>query len=141
MFSQYVCALALAAWLSARASVIDDALALQRQGKLQQARELLRASASELRTSADLKNQAKALSLASQISLSMGDYHAAISEAESAAEARQSLNDYVGIAKDFNTLGLANLYLGNYSIALSRYQQALKLDFARGNARPGRSIR
>jgi tetratricopeptide (TPR) repeat protein len=120
--------------LSAGASGIEDALDLQRQGKLQQARELLRGSASEFRDSADLKNQAKALSMAGQISLSMGDYRAAISEANSAAEVRQSLNDSAGTAEDLNTLGLANLYLGNYSAALSRYQEALKLDLARGNA-------
>jgi len=123
-----------AAILSASPSGFEDALSLQRNGNLQQARELLRATASEFRASADRQNQAKALSMASQVSLSMGDYRAAISEAGSAAEIRRSLNDNVGIAEDFNTLGLANLYLGNYSTALSNYQEALKLDRARGSA-------
>ena len=134
MFSQIVCVAAFAALLSAGASGIEDALDLQRQGNLQQARELLRKTALEFHSSADRRNEARALSLAGQISLSMGDYRAAISEANSAAEIRQSLNDSAGTAEDLNTLGLANLYLGNYSAALSRYQEALKLDLARGNA-------
>jgi tetratricopeptide (TPR) repeat protein len=113
---------------------LDDALALQRQGKLKEARDLLRAEAVDFRAAADPKSQAKALSMASQISLSLGDYRSAISEAESGAQVRRSLDDKVGLAEDFNTLGLANLYLGNYSTALSNYQQALKLDLDRGSA-------
>jgi tetratricopeptide (TPR) repeat protein len=132
-FGRFICVAFAALLLHAGPSAFDDAFALQRQGKLKEARDLLRAEASRFRA-ADKKNQAKALSTASQISLSMGDYGSAISEAESAAEVRRSLNDNVGLAEDFNTLGLANLYLGNYSTALSHYQQALTLDLARGSA-------
>jgi tetratricopeptide (TPR) repeat protein len=133
MFLRFVCTIAFAALLSAGTSGIEDALALQRQGKPQEAMELLRTELSNFRAAADRPNEAKALSLVSRISLSLGDYRKAISEAQSAIEIRQSLKDNVEIAEDFNTLGLANLYAGNYSSALSNYQQALKLDLARGN--------
>jgi tetratricopeptide (TPR) repeat protein len=127
-------AIFFAAALPVGASGFEDALGLQRQGKSKEARSLLRSAASDFRASGDRGNQAKALSLASQISVSLGDYRAAISDAEAAAEIRRSLKDDIGIGEDLNTLGLANLYLGNFTIALSDYQQALKLDRARGNA-------
>jgi tetratricopeptide (TPR) repeat protein len=38
------------------------------------------------------------------------------------------------MAEDFNTLGLAYLYLGNYGAALSNYQRALELDRKYGSA-------
>jgi tetratricopeptide (TPR) repeat protein len=123
-----------AASLSATESRIDDALALQRQGKSKEARELLRAAASDFRASGDRKSQAKALTLAARISVSLGDYRTAISEAESAAGIRRALKDDIGIGEDFNTLGLSNLYLGNYATALSNYEQALKLDVAHSSA-------
>jgi len=124
----------LAASLSATESRIDDALALQRQGKSKEARELLRAAASDFRISGDRKSQAKALTLAGRISVSLGEYRTAIAEAESAAEVRRTLKNDVGIGEDYNTLGLANLFLGNYATALSNYEQALKLDVAHGSA-------
>jgi tetratricopeptide (TPR) repeat protein len=123
-----------AAFLSASTSRFEDALALQRQGKSREARVLLQVAASDFRASGDRGNQAKALSLASRISVSLGDYRAAISDAGNAAEIRRSLKDDIGISEDLNTLGLANLYLGNYTTALSNYQQALKLDLAHGSA-------
>jgi tetratricopeptide (TPR) repeat protein len=123
-----------AASLSASTSRFEDALVLQRQGKPKEARELLQAAASEFRAIGDMGNQAKALSLASRISVSLGDYRAAISDAENAAEIRRSLKDEIGISEDLNTLGLAHLDLGNYATALSNYQQALKLDLAHGSA-------
>ena len=126
--------IALAASLSATESRIDHALALQRQGKSREARELLRAAASDFPASGDRASQAKALTLAGRISVSLGDYRTAISEAETAAGIRRTLKNDVGIGEDFNTLGQANLYLGNYAAALSNYEQALKLDEAHGSA-------
>jgi tetratricopeptide (TPR) repeat protein len=123
----------LAAALLAMSSPFEDALRLQRQGKLEQARGLLRAAASGFRAVADRGNQAKALSLASRISLSLGDYRAAVSDARAASEIRLSVKGDAGIADDFNTLGLANLYLGDFTAALSYYERALKFDLARGN--------
>jgi tetratricopeptide (TPR) repeat protein len=127
-------AIALAASLSATGSLIDDALALQRQGKAKEARELLRTAAADFGASGDRASQAKALTLAGRISVSLGEYRTAIAEAESAAGVRRTLKNDVGIGEDFNTLGLANLFLGNYATALSNYEQALKLDVAHGSA-------
>ena len=123
-----------AAFLSASSSRLEDALALQRQGKSKEAGELLRVAASDFRAAGDRGKQAKALSMASRILVALGDYRAAISDAGAAAEIRRSLRDDIAMGEDLNTLGLANLYLGNYATALSNYQQALKLDVAHDNA-------
>ena len=123
-----------AASLFATSSRFEDALELQRQGKSKEARELLLAAAADFRGTGDAGNRAKALSLASRISVSLGDYRAAIADATNAAEIRRSLKDDVGVGEDLNTLGLANLYLGHYANALSNYREALKLDLAHGNA-------
>jgi tetratricopeptide (TPR) repeat protein len=127
-------AIVFAASLSAGDSRIEDALGLQRQGKSREAREALRAAASDFRASGDRVNQAKALTLAGRISVSLGEYGTAISEAGTAAGIPRTIKGDIGIREDFNTLGLANLYLGNYAAALSNYQQALKLDIANGSA-------
>jgi tetratricopeptide (TPR) repeat protein len=124
----------LAASLYASAFHFEDALVLRRQGKLKEARDLLRTAASDFRDTRDRGNQAKALSLASQISVSLGEYRAAISDAAAALEIRRSLKDDIAIGEDLNTVGLANLYLGNYANAVSNYQEALKLDLAHHNA-------
>jgi hypothetical protein len=57
-------AILFAASLSASASRFEDALVMQRQGKLKEARELLQTAASDFRASGDRGNQARALSLA-----------------------------------------------------------------------------
>jgi tetratricopeptide (TPR) repeat protein len=124
----------LAASLFASPSRFEDAQELQRQGKSKQARDLLQSAAADFRAAGDLANGAKALSVASRLSVSLGDYQAAISDAANAAEIRRSLKDDVAIGEDLNTLGLAALYLGHYADALSNYQEALKLDQAHGSA-------
>ncbi len=120
--------------LTAATSSFDEAADLQRRGKPNEARELLRSAASQFRAASDTRAEAKALSLASQASIALGDYRTAIKEAESAAAIRRTFKDQPGIQEDFNSLGLANLYLGNYGAALTNYQQALRLDRARGSA-------
>ena len=71
--------------------------------------------------------------MAAQISLSLGEYRAAISDADSAAALRQGMKDDAGIANDYKTVGLGHLYLGNYAPALSNFERALKVDLARRN--------
>src|SRR5215471_14808233 len=123
----------LAVSLSGSTFRFEDAQALQQQGKLKEARELLKAAASEFLASGDQKSQARALSLASRLSLSLGEYRLAISDAESAAAIKRGLKDDVAIGEDLNTLGSANLYLGNYHAALSNFQQALDVALAHGD--------
>lgn len=119
---------------AAARSPFDESLELQHQGKLKEAREVLLSAASVFRASSDQPNRARALSLASQVSLSMGDYHSAIDGALQAAGVREGIPTDTRVAEDFNTLGLANLYLGNYETALSNYQRALSLDRKYGSA-------
>jgi len=119
--------------LFATTSRFEEAIELQRQGKSKEARKLLQAAAGDFRVTGDPLNQAKALSMASRISVSLGDYRTAILDASSAAEIWRSLKNDIGISEDLNTLGLAHLNLGNYATALSNYQEALKSDLAHGS--------
>jgi tetratricopeptide (TPR) repeat protein len=124
----------LASAVSAASSSIEDAFALQHQGKLKEARDLFRAIATNSRASGDKENSAKALSAAGNISVSLGDYSGAISDAQQAIELRQGSKKDEELATDYNTLGRANQYLGNYPAALDNYQTALGIDRAVGGA-------
>jgi len=77
-------------------------------------------------------HSAKALSAAGNISVSLGDYSGAISDAQQAIELRQGSKKDEELATDYNTLGRANQYLGNYTAALNNYQTALGIDRAVG---------
>src|SRR5215472_12325511 len=92
--------MALAAPLSGSTSRFEDARVLQQQGNLKEARKLLKAAASEFFASGDQKSQARALSLASRLSLSLGEYRAAISDAGTAAAIRKSFKDDISIGED-----------------------------------------
>src|SRR5689334_15346829 len=81
----------IGASFAAARSPFDESLELQHQGKLKEAREVLLSAASVLRAPSDQPNCARALSLASQISLSMGDYRSAIDGALQAAGVREKL--------------------------------------------------
>src|SRR5215472_9566426 len=124
----------LAASLSGSPSRFDDAQALQQQGKLKEAREVLQAAASEFAASGDRKSQARALSLEGRLSLALGEYRAVIADAEAAVAIRKGFKDDIAIGEDLNTLGSANLYLGNYGAALSNFRQALSVALAHGDA-------
>ena len=113
---------------------LDQAVALQQQGKLKEAQDILRITIPALRSAADRPNLARALSIAAQISISLGDYDAARSEAGEAVDLRRNLKDEAHIAEDLTTAGLAQLYLGNYPAAIAAYEQALAVDRKRGNA-------
>ena len=114
--------------VSAASSTLDDAFALQRQGKLKEARDLFRTIAANSGSSGDKENSVKALSAAGKISVSLGDYSGAISDAQQAIELREGSKKDQELAADYNTLGRANQYLGNYGAALDNYQAALKID-------------
>lgn len=115
------------------ASSLDDAFALQRQGKLKEARDLFRTVAAHSSSSGDQENSAKALSAAAKISISLGDYADAISDAQQAIKLRRAIRKEKELGGDFNTIGRANQYLGNYAAALESYQAALAADRAAGD--------
>ena len=109
---------------------IDEAVALQRQGKLTEARDVFRAAAANYQTSGDTDKAIVALSTAGKISISIGDYSRAIDDVEQAIKLRQSSHILDTIGDDYNTLGRAYQYLGKYSAALEEYEEALKIDRA-----------
>jgi tetratricopeptide (TPR) repeat protein len=120
----------LATCRCASASRFEDALTLQRQRRFAEARAEFQQAASDFHAGGDRVNEAKALGLAGEISVSLGDYRAAISDAAKAVAIWRSLKDEVNIREDLNTLGLANVYMGNFAAALPSYQEALQLDRA-----------
>jgi len=112
-------------------SPFDEALDFEHKGRSKEARDLLRSAASGFKAAGDQPDRAKALSRASRISLALGDYEGAIHDADQAVAVRRQLHEDTAVGEDFNTLGLANLYLGNYPAALSNYRRALELDVKR----------
>jgi len=129
-----VLVVALAASAAAAKSPLEEALALEQQGKLKEARDHYHSAAEEFRASGDQRRLAAALSMAGNASVSLGDYSEAISDAEQAIKLRRALHDNAGLAFDFNNVGRADQFLGNYAAALERYQEALKFDRMAGNA-------
>jgi len=126
-------ALALPWTQAAAKSPLEEAQALQQQGKLKEARNQFHAAAETFRVSADQRNLAAALSAAADISVSLGEYPEAIRDAQQSVTLRQALHDDAGLAIDFNTIGMANQYLGNYQTAIENYQEALKINRRLGN--------
>jgi tetratricopeptide (TPR) repeat protein len=118
----------ISAPLPAALSPFDESLELQHRGKLKEARHVLLLAASAFRASSNEADLAKVLSLAGQLSLSLGDYRAAIDEALQSAAVRKKLPPDRRMAEDFNTLGLAYVGLGEYGAALLNYQRALDID-------------
>ena len=122
-------ALFLAATTSRAASRLEDALELQAKGRL---KESGYCCATPFRSCGRAEISAgwlRALSAAAKVLPS----HAATipMRSRNATEAivlLTRLHDDAAVSPTYNTLGLANLYLGNYSEALENYQKALKLD-------------
>jgi tetratricopeptide (TPR) repeat protein len=112
------------------ASRLDDAIAMQRAGKLNNADETFRIAITELRASRDQSNLARALSAESWISVALGKYRDAIQQSTEAMELRRNLHDQKGLGDDLNTLALANQNLGDYRAAIDYFGQALTADRA-----------
>lgn len=125
---QFRVALLFVGLAPAFASNLQDALALERQGKLKEAGAMLQALTGELRAAGDWNSLARALSASSRINLSLGKYREALQNAEGAIAVRTRLNDRLALSEDYNTAGVANVYLGNYDLALSNYRKALDID-------------
>jgi tetratricopeptide (TPR) repeat protein len=127
-------AVTLTASVAAARSPLDEALVLEQQGKLKEARNQYHAAADAFRAAGDQRNLAAALSSAGWISISLGDYQGAIHDAKEALHTRQDLHEDSGMGTDLNTIGAAYQYLGNYPAALEQYQEALKFDRKAGDA-------
>ncbi len=117
----------------AAGSSIDEARELQRRGKLEAAHEMLALASKEFRASGDRPNLVRALGIAADISVSLGRYTDAVTEATEALNLRRALRDQAKIGDDYNTLGLAHQYLGDYPAALNSYRKAFDSDRAQGD--------
>ena len=115
------------------ATPLDDAIRLQREGRNREAQRALRELLPGLRASSDRAALARALAAATDASLALGEYEAAIQEAQEAFDVHQRLGQQADAAWDLNAIGLANLYLARYDSALASYQRALALDRAGGD--------
>ncbi len=114
-------------------SPIDRARELQSRGQPENARKLLIEAATQYRKSGDRDNLARALGIAADLSVSLGLYKDAISEASEALKLRVAPRDGALISEDYNVLGLAYQYLADYQNSLANYRQALTNDRARGD--------
>ena len=124
----------LAAWRPVNASRLSEALDLEEKGKFPEARNLIRAAIDESRATRDSANLARALSASARISVSLGEFRGAIESAAESIAIQTRLHQDAALSEDYNTLGLANLYLGNYDAALANYRKALELDQRHQNA-------
>lgn len=109
-------------------TTMDKASSLEKQGKLNEAREMYRQAVAEGRAAGDRAYLAMALGEAGNNSVQRGDYSAAIRDVQEAIKLRQDLHQDAWMSEDFTTLGLAYYYMGNYPAALENYQEALKFD-------------
>lgn len=97
------------------------AMALEKQGKLKEARDLYHKSTEEFRTASDQHNLAKALSGAGYVSDPLGDYAQAIEDAGEAIKLRRALHERATVGTDLKHAWLAYQYQGNYAEALQHY--------------------
>ncbi|HXB75565.1 MAG TPA: CHAT domain-containing protein [Candidatus Acidoferrales bacterium] len=125
-------AIAGMAW--AEGSRLQEALELQRNGKLKEAADSLNLAIPELRGSGDDAGLARALSAAAWISVSRGDEAKAIGQATEAVALRRKFNDTRQLGDDLNTIAVAHQNLGDYRLAMDFYRQALMADRAQGDA-------
>ncbi len=126
------CFLALVT-VAAGASKIEEARSLERQGKLEAAATLLSGAVEEYRSAGDTANLARALGIAADVSIALGRYRDAIRQAGDALKLREKLAEKDRVGDDYNTIGLAYQYLGEYAPALDAYRQALDADRAAGD--------
>jgi CHAT domain-containing protein/tetratricopeptide (TPR) repeat protein len=115
----------------------DNALAaairLQRSGNNREAQRALHDLVPALRSSGDRRSLAQALTAATEASLAVGDYDAAIADARQAFDTHRELGEERDAAWDVNAIGLANMYAGRYPAALEQYERALRMDRTNGD--------
>src|SRR6516225_9768211 len=99
-----VCSLIAVGIPASGADSLREAMALEKQGKLKEARNLYHSAAEEFRAAGDQHNLAESLSGAGYVSVSLGDYAEAIREAEEALKLRHKLHEDAKLGADLNTV-------------------------------------
>jgi tetratricopeptide (TPR) repeat protein len=115
------------------ATTLENAIELQREGRLKEADHDYREAIAELRAARNQAALLQALSRASWVSVSLGNYRDAIAQAREAVDLRHKLSDEKRLGDDLNTLALAHQNLGDYRAALDAFEQALGADRASGD--------
>ena len=112
---------------------IDEAVRLQREGRNKEAYQAVQALLPGLRGGSDRAVLARALGIATDTAMALGEYDAAIQHARNAFDTHQALGQQKDAAWDLNSVGLAQSYLTRYRDALDAFRQALDLDRATGD--------
>lgn len=112
---------------------LDEADALQAEGRLPEAVRAYRAAA-EAVVLADPETAATARNNACVLLTQLGDFRAALTECEAALRLRRAVGDPLKIARTLNNTGLCLHYLGSYDDAESRFREALEVNRLRGDA-------
>ena len=113
------------------ATRLEDARRLQQQGKLAEAGKLLEDVEKEYRQAGDRPNLARSLGIHADISISARPLREdAARQAAESVQLRIAIHDTAHLADDYNTIGLADQYLGRYELALTQYRAALAADRA-----------
>jgi tetratricopeptide (TPR) repeat protein len=118
----------------AAADPVLQAIELQRKGSLKEARTLLEAAVPQLRASSDSTKLARALNLAADLALALGDYPSVVQHGQEALELHRRAGDTLGQARDLNSSGTAHIYLGEFTAAEREFEVALALDRANADA-------
>jgi tetratricopeptide (TPR) repeat protein len=115
------------------AQTLDDADALQMDGRLPEAVQAYRAVAEAVAHS-DPETAATARNNACVLLTQLGDFRSALAECEAALRIRRALGDTLRIARTLNNTGLCLHYLGDYDEAENRFREALEVNRLRGDA-------
>jgi CHAT domain-containing protein/tetratricopeptide (TPR) repeat protein len=115
------------------AQTLDQANALQAEGRLPEAVQAYRAVA-EAAAQADPATAATARNNACVLLTQLGDFRAALAECEMALRIRRAIGDPSRIARTLNNTGLCLHYLGDYDEAENRFREALEVNRLRGDA-------
>jgi tetratricopeptide (TPR) repeat protein len=130
-----VLALGLLALLSLpmSAQTLDDADALQAEGRLPEAVRVYRAAA-EAASRTDPETAGTARNNACVLLNALGDFRAALRECEAALRIRRALGDPFRIARTLNNTGLCLHYLGDFGEAEMRFREAMEVNRLSGDA-------
>jgi CHAT domain-containing protein len=106
---------------------LAEARALQQKGSLREAQKLYEESLGDLTSRGDQENLGTALNALSQIATAQGDYGRAASAGRDAVEAYRRSGNRAGERRAVNSVGLAELYRGDYPLAEARFEEGLAL--------------
>lgn len=115
------------------AQTLDQANALQAEGRLPEAVQAYRAVAEALAQS-DPATAGTARNNACVLLTQLGDFRAALRECEAALRIRRAIGDPSKVARTLNNTGLCLHYLGDFDEAETRFREALEVNRLRGDA-------